>query len=271
MRDDFAQDYTSSEETMVWNHDLTLPLPFLDIPHENLHSTFCREDQCTPHQEQKNEKNPYKPPGENGYPMDHCYCGETHPPELDDVIRIQRLNPRKACRCWQQGRRICHHCGFHVNLTEHSLRCSNPNRIPISPCDNDIRQTTPINNQPAPSKGLGHHHTKKNDVPQRVQREQTPGVISQNQPTTTPNLFSTQDHRRPYHPWFPKSQRHSNPRQVRKTAYLPHRKSLVGASALERGLMSRITNDMLLGAIAASTGLWVIGIMVTVSYLVTTA
>jgi hypothetical protein len=35
--------------------------------------------------------------------------------------------------------------------------------------------------------------------------------------------------------------------------------------------LSRITNDMLLGAIAASIGLWVIGITVTVSYLVITA
>jgi hypothetical protein len=35
--------------------------------------------------------------------------------------------------------------------------------------------------------------------------------------------------------------------------------------------LSRITNDMLLGAIATSTGLWVIRITVTVSYLVITA
>jgi hypothetical protein len=35
--------------------------------------------------------------------------------------------------------------------------------------------------------------------------------------------------------------------------------------------VSRITNDMLLGAIAASTGLWVIGITVTIGYLVITA
>jgi hypothetical protein len=97
MRDDSPQDYTSSEEMIVRNYDLTLPLPFLDIHHENLHWTFCRKDQCTPHQEQKNQKNPYKPPGENGYPIDHYYCGETHPHELDEVIRIQYLNPRKAC------------------------------------------------------------------------------------------------------------------------------------------------------------------------------
>jgi hypothetical protein len=35
--------------------------------------------------------------------------------------------------------------------------------------------------------------------------------------------------------------------------------------------LSRITNDMLLGAMVASTGLWVIGIMVAVGYLVITA
>jgi hypothetical protein len=62
MRDDFTQDYTSLEETMVRNHDLTLPLPFLDIPHENLHWTFCREDQYTPHQEEKIQKNPINRP-----------------------------------------------------------------------------------------------------------------------------------------------------------------------------------------------------------------
>jgi Pyruvate/2-oxoacid:ferredoxin oxidoreductase gamma subunit len=39
----------------------------------------------------------------------------------------------------------------------------------------------------------------------------------------------------------------------------------------EKIKLSRITNDMLLGAIAASTGLWVIGITVTIGYLVITA
>jgi hypothetical protein len=44
-----------------------------------------------------------------------------------------------------------------------------------------------------------------------------------------------------------------------------------GDASRVRWVVSRITNDMLLGAIAASTGLWVIGITVTVSYLVITA
>jgi hypothetical protein len=193
MENKLPRDHVSPEDTTVRHHASTPSLPFLDTPHKNLHWTFCNENQCIYHQEQKNRKI-YKPPGENGYPMDHCYCGEMYPPKLDEVIRTQPLNPRKACRCWQQGRRICHHCGFLINLTEHSLRCSNPDRIPISPCDNNIRQTTPIDNQPAPSKELEHHHTEKNDIPQRVQREQPPTIISQNQPSTTPDPFSTQDH-----------------------------------------------------------------------------
>jgi hypothetical protein len=138
IRDDSPQDYTSSEEMIVWNHDLTLPLPFLDIPHENLHWTFYCEDQYTPHQEQKYQKNPYKPPRENRYPMDHCYCGEMPLPKLNEVLRTQCLNLGKACQHWQQGRHICHHCGFLINLIEYSLRCSNPDWIPISPYDNDI-------------------------------------------------------------------------------------------------------------------------------------
>jgi hypothetical protein len=44
MRDDSPQDYTSSQEMIVQNHDLTLPLPFLDIPHEKLYWTFYHED-----------------------------------------------------------------------------------------------------------------------------------------------------------------------------------------------------------------------------------
>jgi hypothetical protein len=120
MENELPQDHVSPKDTMVRHHASTPSLPFLDTPHKNLHWTFCNEDQCIYHQEQKNGKI-YKPPGENGYPTDHCYCGETHPPELDEVIRTQCLNPRKACRRWQQGRCICHHCGFLVNLTEYSL------------------------------------------------------------------------------------------------------------------------------------------------------
>jgi hypothetical protein len=43
---------------------------------------------------------------------------------------------------------------------------------------------------------------------------------------------------------------------------------LVGASALRGGLMSRISDDMLLGAIAASLGIWVTGVTITICYLV---
>jgi hypothetical protein len=243
---------------MVRNHDLTLPLPVLDIPHENLHWTFCREDQCTPHQEQKkNQKHPYKPPGENGYPMGHCYCGETHPPELDEVIRIQRLNPRKACHRWQQGRCICHQCGFLVNLTAHSLRCRNPERIPI-PTNNDETQTI----LPDPKEPRQPYLPEDTPQTQPQQAHLTPTKF----PTTLPYR---QNLRSPYYSRAPTSQQYHNHRRIQKSTHLSHQRSLVGASALERGIMSRINNDMLLGAIAASAVLWMFGITVTVGYLAT--
>jgi hypothetical protein len=85
MENELPRDHVSPEDKTVRHHASTPSLPFLDTPHKNLHWTFCNEDQCIYHQEQKNRKL-YKPPGENVYPTDHCYCGETHPPELDDVM-----------------------------------------------------------------------------------------------------------------------------------------------------------------------------------------
>jgi hypothetical protein len=100
MENELPWNYISPKDMMVWHHALIPSLPFLDTPHKNLHWTFCNEDQYLYYQEQKN-RNIYKPPRENGYPTDHCYCGEIHLPELDEVIQTQCLNPRKACQCWQ--------------------------------------------------------------------------------------------------------------------------------------------------------------------------
>jgi hypothetical protein len=45
------------EEKMV-QHPLSISsLPFNNQPHENLYWTFCHEDQCIYHQNQKNDKN----------------------------------------------------------------------------------------------------------------------------------------------------------------------------------------------------------------------
>jgi hypothetical protein len=43
--------------------------------------------------------------------------------------------------------------------------------------------------------------------------------------------------------------------------------SLIIASALRGGLMSRINDDMLVGAIATSASLWITGITIAVCYL----
>jgi hypothetical protein len=99
---------------------------------------------------------------------------------LDEIIRTQRLNPRKACRRWQRGRCVCHTCGFLVNLEGHITRCNNPRLTPTSPGNYDSeRETTPVD-KPHPT--LIHDSEAKEPplrkpvVLERVQREQ-PGVV----------------------------------------------------------------------------------------------
>ncbi|KAI5799614.1 hypothetical protein FPQ18DRAFT_417561 [Pyronema domesticum] len=52
-----------------------------------------------------------------------CSCGQPHDPELDWVIRHQKMNPQKACRAWQRGKRVCKVCRFLVNKDGHEERC----------------------------------------------------------------------------------------------------------------------------------------------------
>jgi hypothetical protein len=82
-------------------------------------------------------------------------------------------------------------------------------------------------------------------------------------------------------PWRNHTQRrsrihgHSGPRCVEKALYRMHppqsprnnRASLVRALAVRGGLMSRINDDMLMGAIATSPSLWITGITIAVCYL----
>ena len=186
--------------------------------------------------------------------MDHCYCGETHSPELDEVIRTQRLNPRKACRRWQQGRRICHQCGFLVNLTQHSSRCRIPARIPELTNYDETHTTLPNPEEPR----------KPNLPASSSQRELQPtqALDTERPPEPEP--------RSPYYPLTPGPQPIPNHRRTQEPTHLSDPRSLVGASALERGLMSRINNDMLIGAMVASAITWALGITVTVWYLATT-
>jgi hypothetical protein len=52
-----------------------------------------------------------------------CSCGQPHDPELDWVIRHQKMNPQKACRVWQKGKRVCNVCRFLVNKDRQEERC----------------------------------------------------------------------------------------------------------------------------------------------------
>jgi hypothetical protein len=200
------------------------------------------------------------------------------------VIRMQKLNPRKACRGWQRGKRVCHNCGYLVKIEGHNDRCSDPRLTPTSPCNYDYRrETTPINNHPialhnnevkelSPAEPVVLERVQREQpaaVPERVQRDHPEPTPTQTQSTTKPsnNPISLE---MPF-PWRNHTQHrsrihgHSGPRRVEKSSYWTHppqsprnnRASLVGASALRGGLMSRINDDMLVGAIAASASLWI--------------
>jgi hypothetical protein len=288
------RDNVSDEMTMVRNRLSTPPAPFPSTMHNDLHWTFCHEEQCSTHEKEKQEKI-YYPPGENGYPHDHCYCGKEQHPDLDEIIRTQQLNPRKACRRWQRGRHVCHTCGFLVNLEGHVTRCNNPRLPPTSPYNYDSRrEITPIDE---PHSTLIHNSEAKEPplrepvVLERVQREQ-PGVVLERvqreyseqtpnriEPTTPPTHHSSQEapfHWRTHHRCPSIIHGHNSPRRIEKPPYQMHpsqrprnnQASLIGASAFRGGLMSRISDDMLLGAIAASLGIWVTGVTITICYLV---
>jgi hypothetical protein len=300
---EIPRDNVSDEMTTVRNRLSTPPAPFPSTMHNDLHWTFCHEEQCSTHEKEKQEKI-YSPPRENGYPHDHCYCGKEHHPDLDEIIRTQRLNARKACRRWQRGRRVCHNCRFLVNLEGHVTRCNNPRLPPTSTCNNDSRrETSPID---GPHPTLIHNGEAKEPplrepvVLERVQREQ-PGVVlervQREQPGVvlervqrehseqTPNRIKPTTHHSsqeaPFR-WRTHHRRpsiihvHNSPRWIEKPPYRMYpsqkprnnRTSLVGASAWRGGLMSRISDDMLLGAIAASLGIWITGVTITICYFI---
>jgi hypothetical protein len=79
------RDNVSDKMTTVQNRLSTPPAPFPSIMHNDLHWTFCHEEQCSTHEKEKI----YYPPRENGYPHDYYYCGKEHYLDLDEIIRTQ--------------------------------------------------------------------------------------------------------------------------------------------------------------------------------------
>jgi hypothetical protein len=178
-----------------------------------------------------------------------------------------------------------------------AVAMSAPRSMSLAVCDTSNydyqRETTPINNHPIPL----HTNEAKELSPgepvvlERVQREQlavVPERVQRDYPEPTPT--QTQSTIKPSNnpispempfPWRKHTQRrsrihgHSGPRRVEKSSYRTYpprsprnnRASLIGASALRGGLISRINDDMLVGAIATSVSLWITGITIAVCYL----
>jgi hypothetical protein len=116
-------------------------------------------------------------------------------------------------------------------------------------------------------------------VLERIQREHSEQTPNRIESTTPPTHHSSQEapsRWRTHHQYPSIIHGHSSPRWIEKSSYqmYPSRRprnnwaSLIGASALRGGLMSRISDDILLGAIAASLGIWVTSVTITIYYLV---
>jgi hypothetical protein len=57
-------------------------------------------------------------------------CGQPHDPELDWVIWHQKMDPQKACRAWQKGKRVYNVCRFLVNKEGYEERSRDGNPLP---------------------------------------------------------------------------------------------------------------------------------------------
>jgi hypothetical protein len=71
-------------------------------PHEDLHWSFCNNDSCATHLQSKFNNN-YFPAisaaiASQPRMNETCSCRQRHDPEVEWVIRYQKLNPHKACK-----------------------------------------------------------------------------------------------------------------------------------------------------------------------------
>jgi len=83
-----------------------------------------------------------------------CSCPHAHPFELVEVIRNQHLNPCKACKDCQKGKRVCPECRFLANMENNHLRCSgaaprNP-LADVTPPQED-QEAAPVGHAPDPT------------------------------------------------------------------------------------------------------------------------
>jgi hypothetical protein len=96
-------------------------------PHEDLYWSFCNNDWYATHLQSKFNNNyfPAISAAIASQPRMNktCSCGQQHDPELEWVIRYQKLNPCKACKAWQKGKQVCYECKFLVNKEGHEEWC----------------------------------------------------------------------------------------------------------------------------------------------------
>jgi hypothetical protein len=112
-----------------WYHTPTPPPTTIKHPqpHKDLRWSFCNNDSCATHLQSKFDNNHFpaisaaiaSQPRMN----EMCSCRQRYDPELEWVIRYQKLNPRKACKAWQKGKRVCYECKFLVNKESHEEWC----------------------------------------------------------------------------------------------------------------------------------------------------
>jgi hypothetical protein len=125
---------TVNAEAQGWARS-TSPLPAtIYNPHDDEHWSFCTDDNCQTHLQSKQNSNYWpKAASRRGRRNSPCGCGQPHHPDLDRAIRTKHLNPNVACRAWSRGKRVCHECGYVVNLDGHQERCSERPSAPSPP------------------------------------------------------------------------------------------------------------------------------------------
>jgi hypothetical protein len=125
---------TVNAEAQGWARS-TSPLPATTYnPHDDEHWSFCTDAYCQTHLQSKQNSNYWpKAASRRGRRNSPCGCGQPHHPDLDRAIRTKHLNPKVACRAWSRGKRVCHDCGYVVNLDGHQERCSERTSAPSPP------------------------------------------------------------------------------------------------------------------------------------------
>jgi hypothetical protein len=129
--------------------------PYPTIPHTDLYWLFCNNDSYSIYLKSKFQHNQFPAVAQAiaAQMGESCSCGQPHNPKLDWVIWHQKMNPQKAYRVWQKGKRVCNMCRFLVNKDGHEERYSikgwkpptkTETKIPITTYNRETKAETEI-------------------------------------------------------------------------------------------------------------------------------